>query len=243
MVCASATAQSIDIDEALQLARRNNGTIKAALLNYEASKANSLASKAQYYPSVTPTYSYDTSRSQNHTGFPKGVFNSSGDTSSITASWMLLDNGVRNAIFKQSLLQRDSSEQNALWTVRQILFGVHQSFYDALRADELLLVNEAQLLRAQEIEKQTQAFIDEGAIAPKDILQARADALNAKASHLTAANQVTTARASLRAILGLDKEAGLPELVKPNLGSVAKPAASLDEEIAAGLEFRPRSHR
>ncbi|MFX8616588.1 TolC family protein, partial [Acinetobacter baumannii] len=63
-----------------------------------------------------------------------------------------------------------------------MLFDVHSRYFAALRAQELLRVQDAQLKRANEILEQTKVRVQLGDAARINILQAQADALNARAS-------------------------------------------------------------
>jgi outer membrane protein TolC len=207
-------SQGLTLEQALDMAKSNNGAVQAAFLQYEASKANAKSAYSSFYPSLIPSYQYESSRLDNFTGPGQGVFRNADNSSSITASWLLADSGERTASYKSSVFNRDASEKSALQSLRQTLFAVHSRFSESLRADELLKVSQTQLTRAEEIEKQSQAFADSGAGAGKDVLQARADALNAKAGELSARNRVTDASASLKAILGIDTREELPPLVR-----------------------------
>jgi len=235
----AALAQDLTLDQALDLARANNGVVRSAYLNYEASRSNARAARAAYYPTLTPLYRYDTSRLDTMTGPLQGIFNDVTSETSVTASWLLFDSGEREAGFRRSSYSRDQSERSALQTLRQILFSVHSRFYEALRSDELLRVRQSQLARAEEIEKQTKEFAAAGAGAMKDTLQATADALNAKASELAAKNRVTTARADLRAIIGLDSRDELPELTAPQEEQIEDVEYTLDHAFDQGFANRP----
>ena len=235
----AALCQDLTLGRALELAKANNGTVRSAYLNYEASRSNARAALSAYFPTLTPAYRYDTSRLDTMTGPMQGIFKDVTSDSSLSASWLLFDSGEREASFRRSSYSRDGSERSALQTLRQTLFGVHNRFYEALRSEELLKVRQSQLARAEEIEKQTRVFAEAGAGPRKDTLQARADALNAKASELTARNRVTTARADLKAIIGLDIRDELPGLSVPQEEQIEDVDYSLDQAFEHGFANRP----
>jgi outer membrane protein len=187
---------------------------------------------------VTPSFQYDTTRTDTYTGPFKGLFNDNTSTSQITASWLIIDSGFREANYRRSALSRDVSEQTALQTLRTVLFNVHSSFFEAIRSEEIHKVRLTQLERAIEIEKQAKEFAETGAGAKKDVLQATADMLNSRASELAARNGANTSLAFLKAVLGVPERDELGRLVPPQ----DRPAFmdySLEDALKDGLENRP----
>ena len=95
-----ALCQELTLDRALELAKANNGAVRSAYLNYEASRSNARAARAAYYPNLTPTYRYDTSRLDTMTGPGQGIFKDVTSDSLVSASWLLFDSGEREANFR-----------------------------------------------------------------------------------------------------------------------------------------------
>jgi outer membrane protein len=232
-------SQELTLEEALDLARENNGSVVAAMLQYESSRAAARAAYAAFLPSITPTFTYETSRTRNYTGPFRGVFEGNESTSVLSASFLVLDSGFRDVNYRRSLLNRDITGQNALTTLRNVLFSIHTSFYNALRAEEIHRVNLAQLERAVEIEKQTREFAETGAGAKKDVLQATADMLNSKAAELSARNAVTTSKADLKAQIGVPQDRELDPLVAPPPMDVQFVDYTLAQAVQEGIENRP----
>lgn len=232
-------AQELTLEQALDLARQNNGTVQAAFLNYEASRAAARSTLSSFYPTVTPSFRYDVTRTDTYTGLNRGLFNDNTSTSGVTFDWRLLDSGVRQANYRRSALNRDAAEYDALQTLRTTLFGVHSAFYEALRAEETLRVRSTQLERATEIEKQTKEFAITGAGPEKDILQATADKLNARASELFARNAVSTAQANLKATIGVPQSRELDALARPEERAIVMVDYTLEQAVRDGLANRP----
>ncbi len=238
--CLGHAQSPLTLDEALALARRNNGTIRAAYLDYEAAKASTNVAFASFLPTITPSFGRVDSRTNTLTGAGRGNNNQVTSDANITARWLLLDNGTRRTTYRQRLLNGEAASLNALQTLRNTVFDVHQRFYDALRAQELLKVQQAQLERANVILRQTEfrASPEVGDAPRKDVLQARADALNAKASELAAVTRVDTTKANLKATVGLapDEE---PVLVEPAQVAPEKVNYPLEQAFREGMESRP----
>lgn len=201
------------LDDALRMARHRNGSVQAAFLNLQAARADVKQAAGSFLPTLTPVFRYDSSRTNFQTGGQgTGAGNSAGDSFDITAGWRLFDSGERLATLASNRSNAQASEQNAIDTVRQTLFLVHSRFYNALRAQELLKVNQAQETRAAEILKQTEIRVQTGDAAKKDILQARADLLNARVSVLQAQSRTSTSISDLKAVIGWDTQEPLPPL-------------------------------
>lgn len=238
---AAVAAESMTLDQALEAAVRQNGVVRAAKLDYQAARARARGAASAFLPTITPSYTYTTSTGEVHTGGFAGRTGSVTESAQIVAGWRLWDNGIRDARYRTSLLGRDSAEASALQTLRQVLFSVHQRYYDALRSDELLRVQNEQLLRAEEILRQTQlrASPEVGDAPLKDVKQAEADALNARVNVLVARNRVASAQASLKAILGLGARDPLPTLVPPVDQVPPAWAIGMEQAFDAGLRNRP----
>jgi len=232
--------QPLTLDEAIQMAKRNNGSVRAAYLDYQAAKASTNVAYASFLPTITPSFSRTEGRTNVLTGPSRGHSTDISNDANITARWLLLDNGTRRTTYRQRLLNGEASSLNALQTLRNTVFEVHQRYYDALRAQELLKVQQAQLERANTILKQTEfrASPEVGDAPRKDVLQARADALNAKASELAAVNRVETSKASLKATVGLSPDDD-PVLVEPEQKTPEMVDYSLDQAFSEGLAKRP----
>lgn len=235
---AAAWAQdTLGLDDALQMARERNGDVRAAFLNVQSAKARVDQSLGAFYPSVTPVWRWDSSR-QTGPNFP-GAVTSDGSQSEISATWRLFDSGQRNWSLGASRASAQAQVQSTIQTVRQILFTVHQQYYDALRAEELFRVAEAQVARAENVLAQTEAQVKVGDAPEKDVYQARADYLNAKVQQLVARNRRSTAQSALKATIVWNVDKPLPPLEqKPQPETFAK-VPPLDSFVQRGMKQRP----
>ncbi len=234
-----ASSQQLTIEEALGLARLNNGTVRSAYLNYESAKAAARATYAAFLPTVSGGVSQEDSSTQTFTGFFRGNERDTARGAFVEASWILLESGDRNINYRRALYSRDSAELNALQTLRSTLFAVHQSFYEAIRTQELLKVQEQALSRAQKVYDMTEfrSRPDIGDLPRKDLKQAEADLLNAKVSFLQAQNGVQIAQANLKAILGLSYTSS-PQVQAPPESEQQPLEFSLERAIEDGLSNR-----
>ncbi len=230
----------LSLADAVKMARQRNGTIRAAAYDVEAAKSRVRQSFGAFLPTLTPSYHFDHRRNRTFTGSFRGADNQSNDhVTEISANWLLLDSGEREWSYQATRKLAEATASSALQTLRNVLFTVYQQYYDTLRAQEFVRVTGTQVDRAQKILDQTKAQIEVGDAPRKDLLQAQADFLNAKVERLSAENDASTQRASLKATVGLDSQ----EMLAP-LQSEAEPNAfpeppTLEESVRQGLANRP----
>lgn len=228
----------LTLAEALDMARRNNGTVAAAYISYEQAQAQSRISYAQFLPTVTPSLTLAENEGAILTSPFRGSTSNRTETLAIDANWRLADNGQRKLDYRRSLINAEVAELDALQTLRSILLDVNVRFFEALRSQELLGVQMRQVERARVILEQTEfrASDDIGDAPKKDVRQAEADLLNAEVSQLAAENRVSNAEASLKAVIGRSGE-DLPSLAAPSV-DLEPLEFSLEEAFDEGLEDR-----
>jgi outer membrane protein len=230
--------ERLTLDEALRLARQRNGTVRAAYLDVQAARSRVNQSLAAFLPTVTPSYRYNSSRRELATTTGGGFIQDEGGSSQVSASWRVLDSGQRQFTLLSGRRSEEATRSEALQTLRNSLFTVHQQYFDALRADQLERVAKAQVDRTQKILEQTTARVELGDAPKKDILQARADALNAEVEAISSRNRTVTAEASLKATIGWDPRQPLPELVASTEPVAAPTLDPLEDLVTLGLRER-----
>jgi outer membrane protein len=237
---AMAQDRPLSLADAVAMARQRNGTIRAAAYNVEAAKSRVRQSFAAFLPTLTPAYHFDYRRNRTFTGAFRGADSESDDhVSEITARWLLLDSGEREWSYQATRRLAEATAANALQTLRNVLFTVYQQFYDTLRAQEFVRVTGTQVDRAEKILDQTKAQIEVGDAPRKDLLQAQADYLNAKVEKLSAENDASTLRASLKATVGLDGQEELADLRSESEPSAFPEPPPLQQAVNMGLANRP----
>lgn len=200
---AQAPSGPLTLDEALRLAKEQNGTLRASLLNVQAAESGSRQARGSLLPSVTPSYEYTTSTVDQRTGLPNGRRGDAGSSLNVLASWRVFDSGERRLSIKSASIAVQQEVATARQTVRQTLFSVTRGYYEALRAQELVRVSKTQVDRAQVLLDRTIAEIEVKRAAGKDRFQPQADLLNARVSMLRAEARARTTQADLKAVLGL----------------------------------------
>ncbi len=230
----------ITLDDALQMARKNNGTIQAARLDVKSARERLLVTYASFFPTITPSFIYNDTRREiadNQFGNQRLAFVQ--NSTQVQANYTIIDSGARSYNYTASRKQWRAQEFQALQTIRQTLFSVHQSFLETLRAQELQKVADSQVERARTVLAQTEARVEVGDAAKRDILQAKADELNAKVSAITAKNRIATNLATLKAAIGWADSETNPALDMPTNPEPMTMRGDLATVMAKALKERP----
>jgi outer membrane protein len=233
---ALAQDQALTLDEALARARVNNGNVQAAFYQVQAARARVGQARSAFLPTVTPALRWSDRRIDG-AGFADQQ--RTGTQIDLTANWRALDLGERDLTVRATTRQFRAEELTALTTLRNVLFAVNQQYFEALRAQELERVADAQVERARTLLEQTTAQVDVGEAPRKDILQARADFLNAQVQQLAARNRTAAAESQLKATIGWPSAEELPDLValrEPGEFPELEPLVALMDE---GMRQRP----
>lgn len=163
---------------------------------------------------------------------------------SVSLSQTLFDTGQREAANTEARRAVDAAVANNRNTRQTIILNVTQDYYQLLLNEDLVKVALAQVARFQQTVEVTQAQIDAGTTAAKDIFQAKSDLANAQVTLLNNRNSVQTASATLKNALGvnLNGVVGIAPLTPGDqLPPVPAPAPSLslDTAVAAAFAARP----
>lgn len=240
MAMQGAGGSKITLDDALQMARKNNGTIQAARLDVKAARERLLVTYASFFPTITPSFIYNDTRREiadNQFGNQRLAFVQ--NSTQVQANYTIFDSGARAYNYSASRKQWRAQEFQALQTIRQTLFSVHQSYLETLRAQELQRVADTQVERARTVLAQTEARVAVGDAAKRDILQAKADELNAKVSAITAKNRIATNLANLKAAIGWNDTESNPALGQLDNPQPMASRGDLNTVLAKALQERP----
>lgn len=225
--------EKLTMDEAIRLAKRNNGSLKAAQYDLIAAKSRKAIAASSFMPALTPTATYNDSRQENP--------NLASSITSTQASlvWRPLDAGQRLANLKAARDSVSAQGAQTQQTLRQLIFNVEQQFLETLRSQELEKVATAQQIRTDKVLDQTKARVLVRDAARREILQAEADALNAKVNAIGAKNRTNTNSAALKAIIGLQSDYTNPELDGVIFVPSTDLPATIEESVNLGLKARP----
>lgn len=233
------TGNQLSLEDAVNLAVRNNGTIASAYYSYLSSHQSTLQAYAPLLPNVTGSYTYNYDRTATQIGSQTAVTKTNGATYAGTAAWRLFDMGIRNDNWLAARRAEDSSLDNARQTLRQVLFNVQSQYFETLRASELEKVSQTEVERAQTIFDQTSEQVKVGKTAAKDVLQAKADLANAKVTELQSRNTVATDGATLKSLIGFPSHDALPTLPALPMPDTSTVPTDLNAVLDSGVQKRP----
>src|SRR3972149_6025150 len=195
----------LTIEEAIQIALKNNSTLKSSYETYRASKSGAFGAWSNFLPRaelssgwsrfydpqtylgstgliVAPKYNYDLSISVSQTIFDGG------------SSWFNL--GYRRALQRSSEYSYKQTKQETIVAVKIASFGL-------LKAETLLEVQQDVVKRSQQQLDIAKARYDLGSASLSDYLKAKVLLANAKLDLVNAKNAVEIARATLNTVLGI----------------------------------------
>ena len=162
----------------------------------------------------------------------------------VSLSQTLFDTGQREAANTEARRAVDAAEESTRNTRQTIILTVTQDYYQLLLNRDLVKVAQAQVARYRQTVDVTQAQIDAGTTAAKDIYQAKSDLANAQVTLLNNRNAVQTASAALKNAIGINLS-GVLQVAPLTPGDTLPPvpapsqAASLENALAAAFAARP----
>ncbi|OWU65456.1 MAG: hypothetical protein CBB60_004610 [Armatimonadetes bacterium Cent15-Ar3] len=230
--------ESLTLEQALKLAKANNGTLKAAAFDIQAATARKRQATSSLFPTITPAFSFSKTKNEQGNSTVGGTtFEFEQTATQARISWRLLDSGERLTQIRSAREGEAAQIAQSRQAVRQVIFGVHQQYIETLRAQELESLADYQLKRAETVLEQTQARVKVGDAARREILQAQADALNASVNVITAKNRVDTNAATLKSQIGLQKDFDRPVLAGYKV-DIDSPTV-LAKAVEVGMTIRP----
>jgi outer membrane protein len=220
-------SQPLTLDRAVKIALENQQTLGIARSQLESARARQTSARAQYFPSIAPTFEY--SNQLTTIGGTTGTFDTK--VAQIGLRQMIFDMGKREENVKASRAQVQASQFNIANTRQQIVSDVTTDYYELLRRRELVEVAEAGAERARTNLEATRAFVEAGTSPKKDILQAEADHETAKVNLIQAQNNVRLAASNLKSSMGI------LSMMPLNIPNVEVPAPDPTPDTRSAAEY------
>jgi len=198
--------ETLTLRDALARAVYNHPDLKEAVARIEADEFGVTASTAPRYP----TFSFSASGAQSgSTGQPGGldVVRTGLQRSygyGISLSQQILDFGRTHHSIRLSELQLGATRLNYLTIRQNVLNSVVQAYFNLLRQDQSITVNEENVRNARLILEQAQGFLEAGTGAKIAVVQAEADLANAEFGLIQALGAYGRAQADLAQAMGMD---------------------------------------
>jgi outer membrane protein len=201
------------LDQLIDIAVENQPTIFAAQAARNAAQARLGTARADYFPLLNMTYSYNRATSNiaqgvsaaTGTPVPRRVTDISVNNNNFTAT---LNQNVFDSFRREGRVQaaRESLEAANLdvSTTRQnVILNVQQAYYNHILALRLVRVNQEAVERAIQNLNRARGFFEVGTRPKIDVTRAQVDLANAELALVQARNQAITTLAALNNAIGV----------------------------------------
>lgn len=203
----SSSGTLMTLEHAYDIAAASDQTLRIAYLGVRQAELQPLSALTRITPRLNGSAGYDRAsksyKDPDRTGQHSGVARSS-----LTLELPLLDFSVFPARRKGKLAV-ESSRLGRKFTIREILFGVTKAYFDVLKGERVVGVNQQSLVLAQEQETLAQKRADVGEVTRSDVLRAQVSVETARRALITSQNDLEFQRNTLLNILNLPPEANL----------------------------------
>ncbi|HEY3416007.1 MAG TPA: TolC family protein, partial [Armatimonadota bacterium] len=219
----AAPAGPLSLQECIAIAQQNQIDVLVGQNAVTSSLARTTQARSSFYPQVsieaTPFVQSGVTGGGHSTGPNEGT--------AITLSQNFYDGGLREAQVKAARFGETQSAASLARTRQSVTFNVTSAYYNALRAQHLAGVADAQVQYAQGQEELVHARVQAGDAAQVDELPVLAQLANAKVQQLAAKNTVRTSLIQLQNAMGLSSRTEF---------------AIRDVEAPAPLDLQPQEH-
>jgi TolC family type I secretion outer membrane protein len=198
---APAPGQVLSLQEAINLALRQQPTIRSAQDGVNASVARVPQALSNYYPRLD--WITSVGRSQTFSTSSNNTLQSNAFSTALQARQLLYDFGKTGALVDEARANVRQSQGFFEQTRETVVFNVRQTYYQLLQARRLVAVADAQVARADLNLRSAQGFYDVGTRPKSDVTRAEVDVANAQVALIRARNLVRLSEVNLANALGL----------------------------------------
>jgi outer membrane protein len=231
---APAPGQVLSLQEAIDLALRQQPTLRSAQQGLNASNARVPQAQSSYYPRVDWVTSIG--RSQVFSNSSNSTVQSNAFSTALQARQLIYDFGKTGALVDEARANVRLSQGQLEQTREVVVLNVRQTYYQLLQARRLVAVADSQVARADLNLRSAKGFFDVGTRPKSDVTRAEVDVANAQVAQIRARNLVRFSEVNLANALGL--EAATAIQIQDNLNFEP---VQLDQEAlrAEALSNRP----
>jgi outer membrane protein TolC len=223
-----------DLDHVVRIALDRHPLVSQADADTQAAKARKGQAQSPYYPSIDLNTGYS---------YFKGYSSSTGRNFSATSlfgqgtlSQTITDFGRTGAAVDRADALLSSARESGKSVREDVVLDAKVAYYNILRAQRILSVNQETVKQRESLLRQAQAFYDAGIRARIDVARAEANLFQARAELTTSENNLQVARITLLNRMGVDGPRGF-ELVD-TLAAESLPG-TLEEWILEAEGNRP----
>ena len=250
----TATARHITLHEAVQLALQHNHTVRIAEYKVEEKQHAKEVAKSAYFPNIRNDSNFvhltDTQLVEISAGSLGTVAGSP-----VPAASSIINQGGRNLTTSGTQLTQPlttmlkirpvndmakaelkASQQKTQQTENDVALRVHQLYYRVLIAQVHRAATEARIKASQDLQSERVQQVKYGSILEENLIESRAQLLQAKQELLTTDLQLSDLRLQLNDAMGLPLRTALD--LDPNTAEV-EPACTRETCVAQALASHP----
>jgi outer membrane protein TolC len=228
---APAPGQVLSLQEAIDLALRQQPTLRSAQDGVNASVARVPQALSSYYPRLD--WITSVGRSQVFSSSSNTTLQSNAFNSALQARQLLYDFGKTGALVDEARANVRQAQGQFEQTRETVVFNVRQTYYQLLQARRLVAVADAQVARADLNLRSAQGFYDVGTRPKSDVTRAEVDVANAQVSLIRARNLVRLSEVNLANALGLEAATAIQIQDNLNFEPVPLDATALRAEAVS----------
>lgn len=194
------------LEQAIEAALRHSPQIAQATGAVRNAESAERSAWGQYLPSLS--FSTGASRSSTERFNPQTNTTVTGSSDSysagLSAQLTLFNGGQRAAGLESARAQLAAADAGLISQRFAVILNVQRTFFEVLRADDLLRVAEARVKRAEESLEAARRRAEVGTGTRSDVLRANLEVTNARQQLLQAQNQRRTAAFALGRLVGVE---------------------------------------
>ena len=226
---ADAAPKVLTLQDAERMALENHPGIRAATERVKVQEAVVQRAWAGYVPTLSARGEYENRTVESRLA-DRNLYNTTG-----AVSWLVTDFGRREGSIRREENTLDARRFARLTSVEEVLFTVRRFFFEYLRAEALVRVEQDTVKDREALVRQARGFFDVGTRPKIDVARAEASLFAAKADLIGAQNGVRIAWARLKNAMGLTRFEQRPVAAEVN---VQPTALSLEDAVQAAFESR-----
>ena len=219
----------LTLQDAERMALENHPGIRAATERVKVQEAVVQRAWAGYVPTLSARGEYENRTVESRLA-DRNLYNTTG-----AVSWLVTDFGRREGSIRREEDTLDARRFARLTSVEEVLLTVRRFFFEYLRAEALVRVEQDTVKDREALVRQARGFFEVGTRPKIDVARAEASLFAAKADLIGAQNGVRIAWARLKNAMGVTRFEQRPVAAEVN---VQPTALSLEDAVQAAFESR-----
>jgi outer membrane protein len=233
----------LTLERCIEIALKMQPTIVAAINTVNINESRVGQAKSNYYPQINWTSSYEriNSASGSSSGSTSGFFGRTNEdfdhySTGFTLSQTLYDFGKTPTQVKIQNLVLDSSRSDFRNTTEQIILAVKQAYYGVVQTKYNVLVAEDTVKQTQQQLEQAKGFYEVGTKPKFDVTQAEVNLSSAKLNLIRNENAFKIAKVTLNNVMGIPDA---PEYTLDETMTFVKYEITVEDALSKAYQNRP----